>query len=103
MDSVNSKINWHQDQDEQDNWHSQRDTQQVKGLEPSQKKRQQETQQVGKPEAPLDGGSWWPPYSMRYHVAAILSAWALVEGREVADGSLDSTERALQVVSSHLS
>ena len=29
--------------------------------------------QVEEPEAPLDGGSQWPPYSMWYHVAVILS------------------------------
>lgn len=34
---------------------------------------------------------------MWYRVAAILSAWAVVEDWEVADGSLNSTERALQV------
>ena len=96
MDSVNSKINWHQDQDEQDNWHSQRDTQQVEGLEPSQKKRQQETQQVGKPEAPLDGGSQWPLHSMWYRVAVILLMWALVEDWEVMDGSPDSIEKVLE-------
>ena len=32
----------------------------------------------------------------------VLSAWALVEDWEVVDRSLDSTEKALQVVSSHL-
>ena len=39
---------------------------------------------------------------MWYHVAAILSAWALVEDWEVVDGSLDSIEKALQAVSSSL-
>ena len=72
-DSVNSKLNWRQDQDQQDNWDSRQDTQQVEGPEPSQK-RQQDTQQVGKSEAALDGGSWWPT-----PVAVILLAWALVD------------------------
>ena len=40
------------------------------------------TQHVGEPEAPLDGGSQWPPYSMWCYVAAILSVWALVEDWE---------------------
>ena len=97
MDSVKSKINWRQDQDEQDNWHSQRDTQQVEGPESSQKKKQQETQQVGKPEAPLDGGSQWPLYSLWYCVAVILLAWALVEDWEVVNGSPDSIEKVLEV------
>ena len=35
-------------------------------------------------------------------MAAILSAQALVEDWEVMDGSLDSIEMALHVVSSHL-
>ena len=90
------ELQFSQDQDEQDNWHSQRDTQQVKGLEPSQKKRQQETQQVGKPEAPLDGGSQWPLHSMWYRVAVILLMWALVEDWEVMDGSPDSIEKVLE-------
>lgn len=39
---------------------------------------------------------------MWYHVAAILSAWDLVEDWEVVDSSLDSIEKVLQAVSSHL-
>ena len=62
----------------------------------------QDTQQVGEPEAPLDGGSQWPLYSRWYHVAAILSAGTLVEDWEVVDGLLASTEKALQAVSSLL-
>ena len=96
MDNVNSKNNWCQDLDQQDDWHSRQDTQQVEGPEPSQK-RQQDTQQVGKPEAPLDGGSQWPLHSMLYRVAVILLAWALVEDWEVADGSPDSIEKVLEV------
>ena len=46
---------------------------------------QQNTQHVGEPEAPLDGGSQWPPYSTWCHVAAILSVWALVEDWEAVN------------------
>ena len=56
---------------------------------------QQDTQQVEKPEASLDGGSQGPPYSMWHHVAAILWAWAPVGDREAMDGPL-----ALRVVRS---
>ena len=35
-------------------------------------------------------------------MAVILSAWALVEDWEVVDGSLDSIEKMLEVVSSRL-
>ena len=51
---------------------------------------QQDTQRVEEPEAPLDGGSQWPTYSMWYHVAMILSVWALMGNWEVVDRSLDS-------------
>ena len=54
------------------------------------------------PEAPVDVGSQWPPGSMWYHLATILSVWAPAEDWEEVDGSLDSTEKALQAVSSHL-
>ena len=49
---------------------------------------QQSTQQVGEPEAPLDGGSQWPLYSVWCHVAGILSVWALAEDWGAVDGSL---------------
>ena len=39
---------------------------------------------------------------MWFCVAVILSAWALVEDWEVVDGSLDSIEKMLEVVSSRL-
>ena len=39
---------------------------------------------------------------MWYPVARVLSAWAPVEDWEVVDRSLDSTEKALQAVNSHL-
>ena len=43
----------------------------------------QDTQQVGKPEAPLDGGSQWPTDNMWYCVSVTLMAWAPVEtGRQ---------------------
>ena len=50
----------------------------------------------------MEGGSQWPPHSMWYPVARVLSAWAPVEDWEVVDRSLDSTEKALQAVNSHL-
>lgn len=89
VDSVNSKLNWRQEQDQQDNWDSRQDTQQVEGPEPSQKKRQEDTQQVGKSEAALDGGSRRPP-----PMAVILLVWALVAGK--CDGSPDSNEKVLE-------
>ena len=95
------KDNWHYEQDQQYDWYSWQDTQQVGKTEPPQKSRQ-DTQQVEEPEAPLDGEGQWPPYSMWYHVAMILLVWALVEDWKLVDGSLVSTEKALQVVSSHL-
>ena len=54
------------------------------------------------PEAPLDGGSPWPPYNMWYHVAATVSSWAPVEQWKEVNGSWYSIEKALQAVSSHL-
>ena len=39
---------------------------------------------------------------MWYQVAMVLSAWALVEHWEAVNSSPDSTEKVLQVVSSHL-
>ena len=62
----------------------------------------QDTQQVGEPEAPMDGGSQWPWHSMWYLMAMVLSVWALVEDREEAGRSLDSLEKVLQTASSHL-
>ena len=62
----------------------------------------QDTQQVGKPEAPLDGGSQWPTDNMWYCVSATLVAWAPVEDWEAVDSSPDSAEKALKAVSSHL-
>ena len=63
---------------------------------------QWDTQQVEEPEAPPDGGSQWPPYGMWYHVAMILSVWALMEDWEAVGSTLDSSENVLQVVNSHL-
>ena len=65
-------------------------------------KNQQVTQQVGDPEAPLNGGNQWPPYSIWYQVATIRSVWAPVEDWEVVDSLSDNTEKVLQMVSSHL-
>ena len=59
-------------------------------------------QEVEESKTALDGGSQWPPYSMWYPVARVLLVWALVEDWEVADRSLDSLEKVLQTVSSHL-
>ena len=50
----------------------------------------------------MEGGSQGPPHSMCYLVAVALSVWVPVEDWEAVDGSLDSTEKALQVVSSRL-
>ena len=60
---------------------------------------QQDTQQVGEPEVPLDGGSQWPPHRMWYCVAVVLLMWAPVEDWEVVDGSPDSIGKALQAAS----
>ena len=38
----------------------------------------QDTQHVEEPEAPVDGESQWPPHSMWYLVATVLSVWVLV-------------------------
>ena len=63
--SVHSEIqqdNWRHKQDGQRyNWHS-----------------WQDTQRVGESEAPLDGGSQWPPDSIWYCVASVLLTWAPV-------------------------
>lgn len=50
----------------------------------------------------MEGGSQWPPHSAWYLGAGVLSAWAPVENWGVVDRSLDSTEKALQAVNSHL-
>ena len=63
---------------------------------------QQDTQQVGKPEAPLDGGSQWPADSKWYCVSLTLLAWAPGEDWEAVDRSPNSAEKALEVVSSFL-
>ena len=42
------------------------------------------------------------PCRMWYHVAVILLMWAPVEDWEAVDWSLDSTEKSLEAVSSHL-
>ena len=47
----------------------------------------QDSQQVGEPEAPVDGGSQWTPHSMWYLVATVLSVWAPVEDWEMMDTS----------------
>ena len=70
---------------QQDSWHSWKDT-----------------QQVGEPEATMDGGHQWPPHSMWYLVAAVLLVWALVKDWKVVDRSWVSPAKALQVVSSIL-
>ena len=103
--STHSEIqqdNWCHKQDQQCSWCSEKDNQQAEEPEVSHKKTRQETQQIWEPGAPLDGGNQWPPYSMWYPVAMILSAWALVEDWETMDVSLDSIEKMLQVVSSYL-
>ena len=86
---------WCHEQDQKYNWCSQQDTQLVEEPEAPQK-RWQDTQQVEEQETPLAAGSQWPPHSMWYHVATILSAWIPVEDWEEVDGSPDSTEKMLQ-------
>ena len=78
MDSEIPQDNWGSEQNQQYNWHS-----------------RQDTQQVEKPEAPLDGESQWPPYSTWYHVATVLSGWTPVEDWKAVDRSPDSTEKVL--------
>ena len=48
--------NWHWKQGQEYNWRS-----------------WQDIHRVGEPEAPLDGGSQWPPDSMWYWVTVVLS------------------------------
>ena len=66
MNSVHREIqqdNWHHKQDDQwYNWNS-----------------RQDTQRVGKSEAPLDGASQWPPDSIWYCVASVLLTRAPME------------------------
>ena len=50
----------------------------------------------------MHGGSQWPPCSIWYQVATILSAWILVEDWEAVDRLPASTEKALQAVNSCL-
>ena len=52
------------------------------------------TQQVG--EAPMEGGSQWPPQSMWYLVAVVLFAWASMEDWEAVNGSPDNIEKTFE-------